>query len=299
MDGNQSGFHGDSLVTGDLVVIGTDGGDGHVYAFDKSWGSVRWKYPVPRGVAQNRGVTSDIVRLGPAVFGVTIGDELISLDVESGKPRWTYESAAPRKEPVRGSTPAVEADRVFFAGLDGTLVALDAGTGKPIWKRALGAPASTPLTLAGDDLYVGVESDHFFRIDKRTGAIAGDLLADGQPFGRPTLAAGSLLVYLNWRRPGSEIVAFDPALTGVRWRRKLGPDAGAWSSPRTYPWRGTILAGTTKGELYALKPEDGSIAWTHRFPGEIKGIGTTDDLLYVGTMSGMLYAYRPPRAAGP
>ena len=168
MDGNQSGFHGDSLVTGDLVVIGTDGGDGHVYAFDKSWGSVRWKYPVPRGVAQNRGVTSDIVRLGPAVFGVTIGDELISLDVESGKPRWTYESAAPKKEGMRGSSPALEADRVFFAGLDGTLVALDAGTGKPIWKRALGAPASTSLTLAGDDLYVGVESDHVFKINKHS-----------------------------------------------------------------------------------------------------------------------------------
>ena len=43
-DGKQVSFHGDPLVTGDLILIGTDyscapGGVGHVYAFAREWKS--------------------------------------------------------------------------------------------------------------------------------------------------------------------------------------------------------------------------------------------------------------------
>jgi len=48
-DGNQTSFHGNPLITDQLVLIGTDkscasGGIGHVYAFDRATGAVRWKY---------------------------------------------------------------------------------------------------------------------------------------------------------------------------------------------------------------------------------------------------------------
>jgi outer membrane protein assembly factor BamB len=45
-DGEQSQFHGDPLVTDKLLVIGSDGKMGHVYAFDRVTGTVRWKYQV-------------------------------------------------------------------------------------------------------------------------------------------------------------------------------------------------------------------------------------------------------------
>ena len=35
-DGDQHEFHGDPLITDELVVIGTDGKMGHVYAFEQS-----------------------------------------------------------------------------------------------------------------------------------------------------------------------------------------------------------------------------------------------------------------------
>jgi outer membrane protein assembly factor BamB len=48
-DADQTSFHGNPLITDQLVLIGTDkscasGGIGHVYAFDRSTGTVRWKY---------------------------------------------------------------------------------------------------------------------------------------------------------------------------------------------------------------------------------------------------------------
>jgi outer membrane protein assembly factor BamB len=58
-DGEQSQFHGDPLITDQVLAIGTDGKIGHVYAFEPTTGAVRWKYKV-----KDSGVASDIVRLG-------------------------------------------------------------------------------------------------------------------------------------------------------------------------------------------------------------------------------------------
>ena len=41
-DGDQKEFHSDPLVTEKLIITTTDGNMGHVYAFDKRSGAVRW-----------------------------------------------------------------------------------------------------------------------------------------------------------------------------------------------------------------------------------------------------------------
>jgi len=88
---SKSQFHGDPLVADDAVVIGTDGTIGHhVYAFDRATGAVRWKYKV-----EQRGVASNILRLGRDIFFVTLGNnELISLDLQTGQRNWAFHAAA-------------------------------------------------------------------------------------------------------------------------------------------------------------------------------------------------------------
>jgi len=49
------------------------------------------------------------------------------------------------------------------------------------------------------------------------------------------------------------------------------------------------LAG---GQLAAFSP-DGSEGWSVTVQGAIRGIGIADDVPYVGTQKGTLYAYRP------
>ena len=74
-DGDQTSFHSDPLVTDDLILIGTDAGkQGHVYAFERATGKVRWKYPAPAGAGDDVGVASDIV------YGVAQADELFCLN---------------------------------------------------------------------------------------------------------------------------------------------------------------------------------------------------------------------------
>jgi hypothetical protein len=52
--------------------------------------------------------------------------------------------------------------------------------------------------------------------------------------------------------------------------------------------------GSEAGELAALAIEDGAVIWTRQVNGVIRGIGYDQDLLYVGTLKGILFAVRPP-----
>jgi outer membrane protein assembly factor BamB len=75
----------------------------------------------------------------------------------------------------------------------------------------------------------------------------------------------------------------------VRWIRET---PGGWSSARTCSWRGKALVGSEQGKLAAFSP-DGSEEWSETVQGAIRGIGVLDDVLYLGTQKGTLYAYLP------
>lgn len=281
-DGQQTSFHGDPLVTDQLVVIGTDGAMGHVYAFDRTTGAVRWKYRVDQ-----RGVASDVLRLGDNVYAVTLGDELLCLDLATGKAKWTFHSGFSSQDFRWTSTPAVTDNKIYFAGLDGVIYALDPQSGKQIWKKDLGAPIATSVALQGHDLYVGTAKRQLYRLDTTSGEVLGHFETEAEPRGHLIIADGSLLVFL-----GDEVLAsLDPSLKRIRWSAEASKE---WTSARPYLWHGIVLAGDRR-ELVALRSADGSRVWSHQFPETVRGIGTSDELLYVGSLKGPIFAYAPKR----
>jgi outer membrane protein assembly factor BamB len=281
-DGEQRQFHGDPLVTNDLVVIGTDGAMGHVYAFEKSTGRVRWKYRVAES-----GVASDVLRLGRSVYAVTLGDELLCLDLETGKPNWTFHSGSHSKDFHWTSTPAAATERIYFGGLDGIIYALDAQSGRLTWKKELGGRVSTSLAVRGHDLYVGTAKRHIYRLDTDSGNVLSDFATEAEPNRHLMLAEDSLVAFL-----GDEVLAsLDLSLKKVRWSAEASKE---WTSARPYLWRGLVLAGDRR-ELVAFRCSDGAREWSHKFPETIRGIGTSDEVLYVGSLTGPIFAYVPDR----
>jgi outer membrane protein assembly factor BamB len=279
-DGEQFSFHGDPLVTDDLVIIGTDGKIGHVYAFEKSTGVVRWKYKV-----EEYGVASDALRLGSNVYAVTLGDELLCLDLETGKPNWTFHGGSRSKDFHWTSTPAVAGERIYFGGLDGIIYALDAHSGRLTWKKDLGGRVTTSVAVRGQDLYVGTAKRHIYRLDTDSGAILSDLATESEPRWNLKLADDSLFVFL-----GDEILAsLDLSLKKVRWSVEASKE---WTSARPYLWHGFVLAGNRR-ELVAFRSLDGAREWSHQFPETIRGIGTSEEVLYVGSLKGPIFAYIP------
>ncbi len=279
-DGNQRQFHGDPAVADRLVIIGTDGVIGHVYAFDGPTGAVRWKHKVEEG-----GVASDIVRLGQKAYAVTLGDELICLDVETGKPNWTFHSSFSGHD-FHWTPPAtVGPARVYFGGQDGILYALDAQSGKMIWKRTLGGAVTTSIVARGNDLYLGTANRHIYRVDSTSGDLTGDFQTEWQPRWNILLANNSLVLFL-----GDETLAsIDLSLKKILWSAEASKE---WTSARPYLWRGLVLAGNRR-ELLALRSADGARHWSHQFREVVRGIATSDDVLYVGSLKGPIFAYSP------
>jgi len=296
-DGEQSGFHGNSVVAGDEIITGTDGsGIGHVYAFEMTTGKVRWKHPITKGAPESYGVNGNLVTLGHDVFGATIGDELISLNVESGKLNWGFASGYTGTAFRNPQSPAVGNDRVFFGGINGTVYALAAGSGQVIWKRDLGDRVSTNLVLNGNDLYAGIADGRFFRLNANTGEITAQIKLETSPVGLPAVLADSLLLYLNRGGSGGggqTLVSIDLALKQIRWQQRASTN---WSvAARPFVWRSNVLAGNAQGEVRAFRLSDGKEVWADNLKGTIRSFGAhePDAVLFIGTVEGMVYAYQP------
>jgi outer membrane protein assembly factor BamB len=293
-DGAQTSFHGNPLVIADQIITGTDGsGIGHVYCFDIATGKVRWKNPITKGVPNGIGLPGDVVRLGDNVFGATFGDELVSLDVKSGKVNWTFASGYDGKAFRWSQSPAVAADKVFFGGIDGTVYALDAQSGLVIWKRELGSRVSTNLTTDGNNLYVGTADGFIRRLNTRTGEIAAEMKLETTPVGWPTVTGGSLLVFLNkdgGAGGAQSLLSIDQALKKVEWRQVA---SSGWSVTRPFLWRSTVLAGSEEGMVKAFRLSDGVEQWTVTLKGTIRSFGSDEKVLYIGTLAGTVTAYQP------
>jgi outer membrane protein assembly factor BamB len=291
-DGDQTSFHGDPLITNDLVIIGTDvGKQGHLYALGRATGKVRWKYLVRTSAKGDFGVTTDIVQKGNAIYAVAQGDDLLCLDLETGQVRWHFASGFDRSKFEWANSPALAGNTVFFGGHDGVVYALDADSGKPIWKTDLHAPVVTSPVIVGGSIHAGT-SGRFYRLRAKDGAELGSIPIAGDPWRNVILDGGTLLVMTD------DLLSLDLIRQRVQWVAKppasVGLQAG-WGTAWPYVWQGEVLA-STKGHLYAFREKDGSLAWSHDFPGQlVRGIGVTKNVLYLGTRQGMLYAFLPPK----
>lgn len=280
-DGNQTSFHGDMLITDDLAIIGTDTNTGHVYAFEKTTGRARWRFPA------GPGVPTDIVRSGDRIYAVTFDDELICLDLPSGKLHWRFRSQAPAAGRIFPPSAAATGDRVFFGGRDGIVYALDAVNGRTIWTRNLGSRVSMDVKTQGASLYAGTEGRVIYRLSQQTGEILATLRLESIPVGRPTFTPEGVYVFMNNNGvPGqaSRLAAFDPALKSILWHQDSD-----WTATKSHLWNGYLLTGV-KGALTAHRLENGDAAWSIPLEGYTRSMNSGGDTLYVGTIEGQVYA---------
>ncbi len=282
-DGQQFAFHGDPLVAEGLVVITCDNswnteGTGHIYAFDQRTGKVHWKH------REQTGIPSDLARLGRTAFAVTLADELIAIDLGSGRLCWRFAGSIADNEPDISASPVAAGKLVYFGTRDGDVFALDARSGKVAWKRSLGDRICTNLIVDGNDLFAGTPKGGLFKLDRQTGVVTGktDLLA--RPCRVPVLAGGALIVQSGVQ----SLVCLDRSLSSVRWKYQA-PDRCTSKGPAVH--NGAALIGTTKGEIIALSIEDGTVCWTHKLGGRVRSIGNIRDALCAGTLSGLLYVW--------
>ncbi|MBA3357762.1 MAG: PQQ-like beta-propeller repeat protein [Pyrinomonadaceae bacterium] len=289
-DGKQQSFHGDPLVTNELILIGTDyscapDGVGHVYAFERDSGTVRWKY-------RSTSVPTDIVQLNSSVYFGSFQDKWSSVDLHKGGLNWSFATGALNKDCDAIKAPVANANRLFIVGLDGLIYSLDASSGLVSWKRKLPAAPSTALALRDKTIYVGTNDRRIYRLNAETGTIISELATDAKPVGRLAFANDSLFMFLeNASERVGYIVSVDSKLAGVRWKQRSSPD---WASERPHLWKESVVAGNCRGGMVAFRATDGEPQWNLSLKGCIRSIGSTGNMLFAGVQEGTIYAYELP-----
>lgn len=271
-----------------MVLVTTDGQDvGHVYSFEQATGAVRWKYPA------GHNVPSDVVRSGSTVFAISQADVLVALDLATGAERWSFSSSGDRAGRAKFvSSPVVLGSRVFFSGRDGFLYALDATSGEVAWSYDLGTVRPTSPVIRESAVAVGTDDGRLLYFDPAAGQIDAQLDLDEPVTVAYALvpAPNGLLVPLGGR-PASPVAwgLVDSGLESVSWR--VGND-GRWSTLRPHIWQGAVVTGNGAGQVFVLELSDGSERQSFRVEGSVRSVGSVGDVLFVGTIEGMLYAFR-------
>jgi hypothetical protein len=291
-DGNQTSFHGNPLITDSSILIGTDkscssDGIGHVYAFDRGTGAVRWKY-------RTVGTPTDIVRLGSTIYAASLADELIALNLADGRLLWKFQTGVSNQDCVLPSAPVVAGEHVAYAGLDGILYGLDAHSGELLWKHNLANRVTTNLGVVGGSLYLGNSTRRLFRISAEDGHLESELTVPAAPAGRVLVDESALYFFLeDSDRHTGYLISTDLNLSHVNWMYKADQ---SWSSEWPRLWNGLLLAGNCYSKLEALRTSDGALQWSDTLKGCLRSIGTDGDSrqIYIGVQEGTVYAYSPP-----
>jgi outer membrane protein assembly factor BamB len=284
-------FHGDVFTAADRIVASADvdpnsGAEAGVHAFDRGSGRQLWRHPA------GRGVLGAVVGLGTRVFAYTAAGELIALSLDSGRREWSYD--------LKGGvwdSPAVVGERVFAGSSGGSVYAFDSATGKIDWQQELGAPISTSIRATESDVYAGTADGVMHRLATRDGRQKSSLKLDPalEPGSAPLVTRDALLVLLTDKQANYRaLVSIDPALARVHWRR---PAVDSWSTTRVFATSTAVVLGTPSGDVTAYCLSDGAVAWSQKLStAPIRSVGGTDQMLFVGTPQGTLYAVRPPRS---
>jgi outer membrane protein assembly factor BamB len=283
-DGEAAQFHGDPVVTDQYVVTGSDRTTlSYTYAFTRETGQLLWK----RG---NSTFESDLLRLEGAVIGRRWNGDLLSIALEDGETLWTVR---PRDYLYRfhlDDSPVECGGVVYFGGVDGLLYAVAGLEGTVLWHCDLGTRITTTPVTDGSDLYLGLATDKIVRLTAAGGKVTAEIACQARPHGRPVLAKDAVIMLLG----EATLAAFDRDLLQMRWSREA---ARSWSSHQPLLWNDIVIVGTPSGRLMGFRGSDGAEALSLTVEGRIRGLGAAGDVIYIGTMEGMLYAYRPEKSA--
>ncbi|MBX9627783.1 MAG: PQQ-like beta-propeller repeat protein [Gemmataceae bacterium] len=279
----------------------------------------QWRGPARDGIAPGPAwpdkVSGDALKtlwrvenLGPSYSGPVVSADRVfvtetvnkerevvtALDRKTGKEVWKTEWAGAMKVPFFAdrngswirSTPALDGDTLYVAGIRDVLVALDAATGKERWRVDFVKEFSAPLPDFGfvcsplvgpDGIYVQAGGG-LVKVDKKTGKVLWRSLADGggmngSAFSSPVFArfAGRDQLVVQTR---TKLAGVDPATGAALWARDI-PSFRGMNILTPVPVGDGVFTSTYGGNTQLVKVEstgDGLAAepaWGFKYEGHM------------------------------
>ena len=253
-------------------------------------GTVLWRYPAEDNDLDLGAIYAVPVVEGSVVYVATYSGHVVALDAATGAVIQEWGAPVDVGDPIV-ATPILDGARLLVVTEPGHLIALDAATGSRIGTVIDGSGRVWAAPALGSGHLVIADMSNAIRAvsagagpgaapawdGSLDGAIAGDLLADGD-----AVLAGTL---------GSSLYALDPATGDELWR--FEGDGWFWAQPLVDG--GLVYAATVEGTTYAIDRAGGDEQWN--FAGEESEIrarpALVDGVLVVAARDGWVYGVDP------
>ncbi len=298
-DAKGNSFHGDPILTDELLIIPTDdrpyeGSSGPIFALDRVTGELKWRYDITSLTQLGSGVTTDLLRDQSRVIGVTTTERVICLNLNSGELIWDHQGAYDPDMRYWNSSPALMPGRVMFYGTqDGWLNMVSLNDGLAGWRQNVETRVTTSVVISDSSIYYGGADGRLHR-----SSLVGEPLASielgGEPGFRLSSDGSAIYVFAGGDLDFSgmqSLKAISADLSKVLWTAPANRDT-PWSIKKPYLYKNYVIAGDADGVISFFDARSGEIKWTFAVEGEVRSIGVTENVLYVGTIQGTVYAVR-------
>jgi outer membrane protein assembly factor BamB len=226
--------------------------------------------------------------MGDRLVVVSAQGEVAAIESKSGKVLWRKTPVGVLKTIPFIVSPARAADRILVADNTNQLLALDSKNGAPLWRKTLSGRASASLVVAGENVIAGTADGSLNWIAVKTGEVKKRVQLGGIPYGTPVRSGPLLLVLVS--RGKSRLVALDAATGAVRWEQETPKE---WTTYRPLVTGSVVIVGNDEKSLCAFDRASGKRRWCRPVGQTPRGLGISrDGVLYVGSLSGVVQAFR-------
>ena len=277
----------DSAVVGggigysnEMIYAGT--GYAEVVALSAQDGKERWRSNVPAPVRAAPTVAEG------RVFVVTLDNQIIALNAETGERIWGYAGISEVAGLLGGASPAVDRDMVIAPFSSGEIFALRMENGRVLWSDNLTAvrrvdAVSSLADVRGrpvidrDMVFALSHSGRMVGVDRRSGARVWERDIGGVEM--PWVAGDYVFVVTN----GSELVALTRNQGRIHWITRLPRFEDEEDREGPINWAGPVLAG----DRLIVAGSDSKALSVSPYTGEILGeISLPDGVMVAPVVAG-------------
>ena len=244
-----------------------------------------------------------------------------AIDLETGRPRWTFETELGFTAPA-----AVREGRVYVGDIEGVFFCLDSATGAKLWSFQSEAEINGAPNFYQDQVLFGSQDATLYALDARSGELVWKHQIEDQIRCAPTIAEGHAflagcdgrlhIIDLSQGKAIAQVPIGGPTgstpaalgdrvffgaesgtFFGINWR-EARVDWKYQDPRRAQPFRSSaavtdelVVFGGRDKFVHAVDPQTGELLWTFPTRGRVDSSPVlVGDRLFVGSADGRLYA---------